>query len=117
MNEASGAQPGTPQDIAEEDFGVSARDGYEIPVRSYKPKDPPSSGSPLIVLYHGGGYCLGDLSNEEMNCRNFCREFGAVCLNVDYRLGPEHKFPAAVNDSWDVIQWVWSLRSSGMELT
>jgi acetyl esterase/lipase len=106
MNEASGTTPGTPDDIIEEDFHVTGRDGYKILVRLHKPKGPPPSGSPLIVVYHGGGYCLGDLSNEEINCRNFAREFGAVCLNVDYRLGPEHKFPAAIEDSWDVLKWV-----------
>ncbi|KIW03885.1 uncharacterized protein PV09_05178 [Verruconis gallopava] len=95
----------TPLDIKEEDITVTARDGYLIPVRTYKPKDPPEGGSPLIVLYHGGGFCLGDLQNEELNCRNFVKDLGAVCVNVDYRLAPEYKFPTALNDSWDVLQW------------
>jgi len=106
MNEASGITPVAPNDINEEDIVVTARDGFKIPVRTYTPKTQPTSGSPLVVLYHGGGFCLGDLSSEELNSRNFCREFGAVCLNVDYRLAPEHKFPAAVDDSWDVLEWV-----------
>lgn len=112
MNEASGAAPGVPEGVVEEDITVLGRGGIKIPVRTYKPKSPPTSGSPLIVLYHGGGYCLGDLSNEEMNCRDFCKKFGAVCLNVDYRLGPEHKFPAAIDDSYDVLEWVSRNRCS-----
>jgi hypothetical protein len=104
MNEVAGPlRP--PEGIVEEDTTVVARDGYEIPVRLYKPKTP-MDGSPLIVIYHGGGFCLGDLSNEELNSRNFAKAFGAVCINVDYRLAPENKFPAAVNDSWDVLRWV-----------
>lgn len=107
MNEATGAS-GPPDGVKEEDITVKARDGFDIPVRIYKPRTRPASGSPLIVLYHGGGYCLGDLSNEELNSRNFTKAFGAVCINVDYRLAPEHKFPTAVDDSWDVLQWVCS---------
>jgi acetyl esterase/lipase len=106
MNEASGVTPTAPEHIVEQDITIPARDGFEIPVRIYKPKSPPASGSPLIVFYHGGGFCLGDLSSEELNCRNFCTEFGAVCVNVDYRLGPEYKFPIAIYDSWDVLEWV-----------
>ena len=106
MNEASGIAPGTLTDIQEEDFTVTAKDGFRIPVRTYKPKNNSATGGPLIVLYHGGGFCLGDLSSEELNCRNFCREFGAVCVNVEYRLGPEYKFPTAIHDSWDVLEWV-----------
>jgi acetyl esterase/lipase len=106
MVEALGGQAGTPEGVLEDDTTVTARDGYAIPIRTYKPKNATPSGSPLIVLYHGGGFCLGDLNNEEMNCRSFCKRFGAVCVDVDYRLGPEHKFPTAIYDSWDVLQWV-----------
>jgi acetyl esterase/lipase len=105
MNEAAGP-PGTPEGIEEEDITVMARDGYKIPVRIYKPTSPPAGGSPLIVLYHGGGFCLGDLSNEELNSRNCTKAYGAVCINVDYRLAPEYKFPVALEDSWDVLAWV-----------
>ena len=60
-------------------------------------------------MLHGGGWCLGGLENEELNCRNFAQQLGCVCLNVDYRLAPEHPFPAAVNDSWDALKWVRKL--------
>lgn len=60
-------------------------------------------------MLHGGGWCLGGLENEELNCRNFAQRLGCVCLNVDYRLAPEHPFPAAVNDSWDALKWVRNL--------
>lgn len=104
MNKAQG---GGMEDVKEEDITVSARDGYPIPVRIYKPTPPPASGSPLVVFYHGGGFALGGLENEELNCRNFAQKLGCTCVNVDYRLAPEHPFPAAAEDSWDATKWVW----------
>lgn len=86
------------------------RDGAEIAVRVYTPANPPAKartlGLPLIVMYHEGGWCMGDLSDEEVNCRLFARDLNAVCVNVDYRLAPEHPFPTGINDSWDALQWV-----------
>jgi acetyl esterase/lipase len=93
------------QGVKEEDITVPARDGYNIPVRTYKPESPPAGGSPLIVFYHGGGFVIGGLEGEELNCRLFVQKFGCVCVNVDYRLAPEHPFPTPVLDSWDVTKW------------
>lgn len=110
MSERRNAMAAVQQDdvsgIEEVDITAPARDGYQIPVRVYKPETPPAGGSPLIVFYHGGGFCLGGLENEEVNCRRFAKEFGAVCVNVDYRLAPEHPFPVPINDSWDACKWV-----------
>lgn len=92
--------------VKEEDITVSARDGHPIPVRIYKPTSPPAGGSPLVVFYHGGGFALGGLENEELNCRNFAQKLGCTCVNVDYRLAPEHPFPTAAEDSWDATKWV-----------
>lgn len=105
--EAMNAMQGpAPTDITEKDITVAARDGYEIPVRLYRPTSPPTSGSPLVIMFHGGGFCLGDLSGEAINGRLLAAELGAVCVNVDYRLAPEHPFPVPVYDSWDVVEWV-----------
>lgn len=76
---------------------MRVRDGATIRVRVYKPiAGPPEGGSPLIMMYHEGGWSMGDLSDEEMNCRMFVRELGAVCGNVEYRyvlgLSPGHSF-------------------------
>jgi acetyl esterase/lipase len=104
---AAQSGPGVPADVAEEDTTIPARDGYKIPIRIYRPKaSPPASGSPLIVFLHGGGFCLGGLENEELNCRLFVQRFGAVAVNVDYRLAPEHPFPTPTRDSWDAVKWV-----------
>jgi acetyl esterase/lipase len=85
---------------------VTARDGYEIPIRTYVPKSPPEGGSPLIVLFHGGGFCIGDMDAEEANARLWVTNYGAAVVNVEYRLAPEHRFPAAALDGWDVLVWV-----------
>lgn len=101
------------------------RDGAEIVVRIYTPTKPPEKGSPLIIMYHEGAWSMGDLSDEEVNCRLFAKELGAVCVNVDYRysllfesfqerkwliklsrLAPEHPFPTGILDCWDALQWV-----------
>lgn len=84
---------------------VPARDGFDIPVRIYKPVSKPPTGSPIIVMFHEGGWAMGDLTDEDQNCRLFARDLGAVCVNVDYRLAPEHQFPTGVYDAYDVVKW------------
>lgn len=63
------------------------RDGEKIQVRVYQPVKgtPDERGSPLIMMYHEGGWCMGDLTDEDLNCRMFARDLGAVCVNVEYR--------------------------------
>lgn len=92
--------------VKERDEQVSVRDGSKITCRVYHPEQPPSGGSPLVVLYHGGGWCIGGLENEELLCRLLVSKLGFVAVNVDYRLAPEHKFPAAITDSFDATKWV-----------
>ncbi|KAF2853990.1 alpha/beta-hydrolase [Plenodomus tracheiphilus IPT5] len=99
--------PGPIPDVVTETMHtVPTRDGASINVRVYQPASgPPERGSPLIMMYHEGGWSMGDLTDEDMNCRLFTRELGAVCVNVEYRLAPEHKFPTGVHDCWDALQW------------
>jgi len=85
---------------------IKMRDGHEIMVRIYNPKVPKEGGSPLAVMYHGGGFIIGDPDAETVNCALMCDKLGFVCVNVDYRLAPEHPFPTPVDDSWDALQWV-----------
>jgi len=60
----------------------------------------------LIVIYHGGGFCLGRPENEGLTCQNFVHAFGAVCIALPYRLVPKFKFPYAPKDAWDALKWV-----------
>ena len=59
---------------------------------------------------------MGDLSDEDQNCRLFARDLGAVCVNVDYRLAPEHPYPTSVIDSYDVVKWVAATASPSSSL-
>jgi acetyl esterase len=81
-------------------------DGGEIPVRIFWP-DPADAGNkpPLLILYHGGGFILGDLETHENVARFYCKNTGVIVVNVDYRLAPEHKFPAGVEDCYAALCW------------
>lgn len=74
------------------------------PVRVYRPRH----GAPIgvIAYYHGGGYVLGDLDGYDNVCRQLCFDSQATVVSVDYRLAPEHPFPAAVDDAWAALEWV-----------
>lgn len=76
----------------------------DIGVRIYRPSD--GAGLPAIVYYHGGGHVVGSLDTHDFTARNLCAGTGAVIVSVDYRMGPEHKFPAAVTDGFDALAWV-----------
>ncbi|RFU26024.1 hypothetical protein B7463_g10313, partial [Scytalidium lignicola] len=88
----------------EEDRKIPVRDGSRIAIRIHSPKLPPADGCPGLVVYHGGGFCLGGLDNEVALCRKWT-EFGGVAVNVDYRLAPEHPFPIPVEDAYDALVW------------
>jgi len=70
-----------------------------IPARLYVPEAVSKTRAPLLVYYHGGGHVIGDLDTHDQPCRFLAREIPALLLAVDYRLGPEHPFPAAVDDA------------------
>ena len=75
----------------------------EIRLRIYWPQA--AAAIPAIVYYHGGGHVIGSLDTHDFVARNLCSGVGALVASVDYRMGPEHKFPAAVDDSWAAFQW------------
>jgi acetyl esterase/lipase len=95
---------GKPEPVARvEDRKIPGRAG-EIPVRIYWPeKDGPFPG---VVYLHGGGWVICDLDTHDNVCRAISKRAGAVVVSVDYRLAPEHKFPAALEDSLDATRWV-----------
>ena len=74
-----------------------------IGVRLYRPHG--EGVRPLIVYYHGGGFVLGDLDSYDRLCRRLCEDTQAMVMSVDYRLAPEHPFPAAVEDAWAALGW------------
>lgn len=88
----------------EEDIQIPVRDGITIGVRIHKPATPPADGSPIFVMYHGGGFCVGGVDNETLLLRRWA-QLGGVAVNVDYRLAPEHQFPIPANDAYDALKW------------
>jgi acetyl esterase len=76
----------------------------EIRLRLYWPQA--AGPVPVIVYYHGGGHVIGSLDTHDFVARNLCGGTGAMVASVDYRMGPEHKFPAAVDDSSAALHWV-----------
>ena len=63
---------------------------------------------PVLVYYHGGGFTYGDLDTHDAVCRILCRHSGAHVLAIDYRLAPEHPFPAAVDDARAALAWAYA---------
>lgn len=94
-----------PSTMKIENLTYTTRDGTSLRARLYKPTSPPKTGSPLAVIYHGGGFCIGAPEGEEQTCRNLVQAFGATCLSMQYRLAPQFPFPHAVNDAWDALLW------------
>ena len=79
----------------------------DIALRLYWPVEARSSKNlVLLVAYHGGGWVMGSLDSYNNFCRYLCRYGKAIVISVDYRLAPEHKFPAAVDDSYAALNWV-----------
>ena len=78
-----------------------------VPLRLYRPLVPEAATMlPVLVYFHGGGWTIGDLDTHDVLCRQLCAAAGVVVVAVDYRLGPEHRFPAAVDDSVAATRWV-----------
>ncbi len=79
-----------------------------IPARIYTPKvlRKSDSGAPGLVFFHGGGWVIGDLDTHDVVCRKLAAEGELIVVSVDYRLAPEHKFPAAVDDAIAATAWV-----------
>lgn len=91
---------------------ITMRDGYESEIRIHKPKSPPDSGSPLVVLLFGGGFIMGSNMQLSPYAHALAETYGATVVNLSYRLAPEHKFPAGPNDVWDSLIWLAENASS-----
>lgn len=86
-----------------EDRLIPGSYGVEVPVRIYWPIT--GTGLPVIVYFHGGGWVLGGLESHDGLARSMANEAGAIVISVDYRLAPEHRYPAAVEDAYSATVW------------
>ena len=97
-------QPGEVAEVRE--LSAPGRHGA-IPLRLYRPLGASRSAVlPVLVYYHGGGWTIGDLDTHDTLCRELCNLSGCAVVAVDYRMGPEHRFPAAVDDALAATRWV-----------
>lgn len=76
-----------------------------IPVRLYSPPNSEAQSLPVVIFMHGGGWAMGDLDSYDGLLRSLCVASGARMLSVDYRLAPEHKYPAGLEDTLTVVEW------------
>ena len=78
-----------------------------IPLRSYRPAHSSAEQAlPVLVYFHGGGWTIGDLDTHDVLCRQLANGAACAVIAVDYRMGPENRFPAAVDDCFAALRWV-----------
>lgn len=92
------------------DLRVEDRDiagpGGPLGIRIYWPSAGPAAGVPVVLFFHGGGFVVGDLDTHDGTARQHAVGADAIVVSVDYRLAPEHPYPAAVEDAWAATLWV-----------
>ena len=105
--------PPAPEGVVAEDFTIG-----DIPARRYRPQGGPKAKA-LLLYFHGGGFVVGDLETHDPHCRSLAAESGSVVVAVDYRLAPEHPYPAAIEDGIAALKWAvgeypgWKLGVAG----
>ena len=97
----SGLQP---ESVAKVEDQLIPGPAGQIPVRIYTPQG--SGPFAVLVHFHGGGFVLGSIETEDEFCRALTNAAGCIVVSVDYRLAPEHKFPAAADDCYAATKWV-----------
>jgi acetyl esterase/lipase len=93
-------------DMRIEERTVGYGDVTDVPVRIYWPPVDAHTDLPVVVFYHGGGWAIGDLDTHDHVARAHAIGAEAIVVSVDYRLAPEHPYPAGVEDAWAALQWV-----------
>lgn len=93
-------------DVLISDKTAVGGDGAALPIRVYRPASTLDETLPLVVNFHGGGFVSGDLRQSEWWCSSIAHDVHAVVVSVDYRLAPEHPFPAAPEDCYAATMWV-----------
>jgi acetyl esterase len=95
---------GQPEPVAEVKDVFMPGPGGSVRLRVYRPTNDPSL--PGLVFFHGGGWVRGSLATHDVLCRSLANAAECVVVSVDYRLAPEHPFPAAIDDAWAATRWV-----------
>lgn len=93
-----------PEKVAKSEKRSIPGPGGQIPVQIYTPEG--HGPFPVLVYFHGGGWTIGTIESWDSLCRSLCNASGCVTVSVDYRLAPEHKFPAGPEDCYAATDWV-----------
>lgn len=122
MSLPMGDNPGEARDVFEKICAATARYGGEVVVattediripvehgalsaRVYRPRESADGSTPTLVFLHGGGFVVGSVESHDMQARLLCRDAGVTVLSVEYRLAPEHRFPAGLEDCVAAATW------------
>ena len=89
----------------DEVHSIEDRDADGVPVRIYRPVETTEPSTALVYL-HGGGFVVGSIETHDGITRALAKRAGCVVISVDYRLAPEHQYPAALDDAWKATKWV-----------
>lgn len=92
--------------VSEREIYIPARDGFKNRALVFSPDDEDAERGPLLVMIHGGGFCVGTAEQEVWNCRTWVKNHGGVALSIEYRLAPEARFPVPVEDCIDALKWI-----------
>src|ERR671929_632678 len=95
---------GQPEPVAEVKDLQMPGPGGSLRLRVYRPST--ETDLPGLVFFHGGGWVRGSLATHDVLCRALANAAGCAVASVDYRLAPEHPFPAAIDDAWAATRWV-----------
>jgi acetyl esterase len=97
------ATAGEPERVAKVENRTFRGPAGNLPVRIYTPDG--RGPFPVLVYFHGGGWVVGSIETVDASCRSLANLAGCIVVSADYRLAPEHKFPAAVDDGYAAIRW------------
>ena len=107
IRQTAEATPKYPADLSEiKDIIIEGLDGNSLSLRLYVPQG--AGPHPVTLFYHGGGFVMGDLESQDMIARALAVAGKTLVVSVDYRLAPEHKYPAAPRDAEAALRWVYA---------
>ena len=95
---------GKPEPVHSVKDHVAEAGNHQVPIRIYNPYG--GNGLPAVIFFHGGWFFAGDLETHDPSLRALANAAGCIVVAVDYRLAPEHPFPAAVEDGSSLLQWI-----------
>jgi acetyl esterase/lipase len=98
------ALPPIPEVTVTDHLVPGSHDNPDVRVRTYEPEGR-AAGSAAIFWIHGGGMVIGTIDGDDFMCKTWARDFGCLVASVDYRLAPEHQYPAHIDDCYTGLQW------------